>query len=340
LSAPNACSIETAVNNAVSGDDVTLLAGPYSTSTMLTAVAGVTVHGTTGAPPLVNSSAPAAFQIQAGSALRDVRIEHTGTSTALFAFGLGSVVERVSAHSSVANITCEAGFGSLIRDTVCWHTGGATADSTALKPYNNGNTGTVTLRNVTAVSTVAPGLVVQTTANTLNVDASGVIAKGVGSDVGRQNLGGTATVTFDHSNYATESDTNDEITNPGTGTNVASPAPVFVDAATGDLHETLGSLGTIDLGSAAAGLGAFDVDGEARTQGDAPDIGADEIDSPVSLPPGPIIETPAPVPGPLPGPNAAPTFDLAAAVKHCKKKFPKGPKRKKCIKRAKALAGA
>jgi len=33
-----------------------------------------------------------------------------------------------------------------------------------------------------------------------------------------------------------------------------------------------------------------------------------------------------------------PTFNLAAAIKKCKKKFPKGPKRKKCIKRAKQRA--
>jgi hypothetical protein len=33
------------------------------------------------------------------------------------------------------------------------------------------------------------------------------------------------------------------------------------------------------------------------------------------------------------------TFDLKAAIKRCKKKFPKGPKRKKCIKKAKARAG-
>jgi ketosteroid isomerase-like protein len=32
-------------------------------------------------------------------------------------------------------------------------------------------------------------------------------------------------------------------------------------------------------------------------------------------------------------------YDLQAAMKRCKKKFPKGPKRKKCIKKAKARAG-
>jgi hypothetical protein len=36
----------------------------------------------------------------------------------------------------------------------------------------------------------------------------------------------------------------------------------------------------------------------------------------------------------------APGFDLGAAIKKCKKKFPKGPRRKRCIKKAKARAGA
>ena len=40
-----------------------------------------------------------------------------------------------------------------------------------------------------------------------------------------------------------------------------------------------------------------------------------------------------------PTPTPTPTFNLQAAIKKCKKNFPKGPKRKKCIKKAKARAG-
>jgi hypothetical protein len=56
---------------------------------------------------------------------------------------------------------------------------------------------------------------------------------------------------------------------------------------------------------------------------------------------------PTPIPTPTPTPltqptvlTPAPTFDLAAAIKRCKKKFPKGPKRKKCIRKAKQRAAA
>jgi hypothetical protein len=41
--------------------------------------------------------------------------------------------------------------------------------------------------------------------------------------------------------------------------------------------------------------------------------------------------------GPITGPSP-PSFNLAAAIKKCKKKFPKGKKRKKCIKRGKKRA--
>jgi hypothetical protein len=46
-------------------------------------------------------------------------------------------------------------------------------------------------------------------------------------------------------------------------------------------------------------------------------------------------------PGTTPPPTTTPSpaFNLRAAISKCKKKFPKGPKRKKCIKRAKRRAG-
>lgn len=319
-----ACPIEIAVNGAGSGDDVTLLPGPYSTSTQLTAAPGVTVHGTTSAAPVVSSSATFGFEIDAGSALRDVDIEHTGTGAAFFAFGAGSVVERVFVHSSGAPIACEAGPQSLIRDVVCWHNGIANADAAALKPYNGSGAQTVTLRNVTAVSTVAPGIVAQSFgAGTLNLAATNVIAKGT-TDVGTQNLGGTISAVFDHSNYASESDPDSVITNPGTGTGNVTVAPAFVNSAAGDFHETAVSAGTIDLGTSTGVLpGELDVAGQARSQGAAPDIGAYEI-APAQSPPG---LTPNPT---------TPTGQRAAALKKCKKKH-SAKKRKKCKRKANQL---
>jgi uncharacterized delta-60 repeat protein len=68
--------------------------------------------------------------------------------------------------------------------------------------------------------------------------------------------------------------------------------------------------------------------GDSTIPGNANDWGLARYgpEPPISTPP-PAATTPA-------------TFDLAAAIKRCKKKFPKGKKRKKCIKRAKQRAAA
>jgi predicted outer membrane repeat protein len=69
------------------------------------------------------------------------------------------------------------------------------------------------------------------------------------------------------------------------------------------------------------------------------DMGAFELQAgsptgacPNNAPPGPTPATPAPAPAP------APIFNLKAAIKKCKKKFRKGPKRAKCVKKAKRKA--
>jgi uncharacterized delta-60 repeat protein len=56
-------------------------------------------------------------------------------------------------------------------------------------------------------------------------------------------------------------------------------------------------------------------------------------------PPPPIVTPPIVAPSPTVSPPAT-TFNLAAAIKRCKKKFPKGKKRKRCIRRAKRHAAA
>ena len=95
---------------------------------------------------------------------------------------------------------------------------------------------------------------------------------------------------------------------------VAMP-PAF-PAAGDDFHQ-LGSSPTIDAGTVDGLLGAADLDGEARVQGTAPDIGADEA-------------VPATTGNPAPGPSPA---------KKCKKKKKKkhgaAAAKKKCKKRKK-----
>jgi trypsin len=70
--------------------------------------------------------------------------------------------------------------------------------------------------------------------------------------------------------------------------------------------------------------------------GTAPSVYGAGLTGAASLP-GQSIIRPTPIPTVVPPP---PSFNLAAAIKKCKKKFPKGKKRKKCIKKARAKARA
>jgi hypothetical protein len=437
------CSIVTAVNSAAATDDVTLLGGqppsPYITSTALVVASNVTVHGTTGARPVVQTNASPGVKLNTGSILRDVIVDYTSSNASAILLDAGGTLERVTGHStsSGADGGCATVNGGtpVIRDSVCWRDGGGTANPVGgVTARNDSATAqTLTLRNVTAISSSEPGLfAIRSDGGALTVNATNVIAFSESdSDVGHM-AGFTPTaINLDHSNYDSESDPGNVITNPGTGSpNFNQTAvPVFVDLA-GDFHQQLTSAGTIDLGTTSGQqMGELDFEGQERAIGE-PDIGADELGHQTSisiactpaaltlgagstactatvsdtvgalLPTGDVAfgssgtgdfgggdactlafvsdpvascqltYTPAAVgsgsheitgsypgdaahegsqgsaavgvaapggSGPITGPSP-PSFNLAAAIKKCKKKFPKGKKRKKCIKRAKKRA--
>jgi hypothetical protein len=85
---------------------------------------------------------------------------------------------------------------------------------------------------------------------------------------------GTIAVEADH-------DAVSSLSNPSgtySPTNVTAVAPAFVNAAANDYHEASNSTATIDAGTPIpAGDPATDIDGDPRTIGSAPDIGADEL---------------------------------------------------------------
>lgn len=125
-------------------------------------------------------------------------------------------------------------------------------------------------------------------------------------------------VNVTNSNYITSSDDPPEAVINDLGGRQTS-APLFVNALAGDFHQQAGSP-TIDAGT-IAGITATDYDGEARAQGLAPDIGADEF--------------PAATPTP-----AVPATPATPAKRKCKKGFrlktvktKSGKKKKKCVRR-------
>jgi hypothetical protein len=305
------CDIETAVNDASSGDDITLLPGAYSTSTTLGAtfgpfnpIFGITIHGTPGARPTVSfSGQPSTFSgffVASGSALRDVIVTSTTTQSSAVQ-GAGGTIERVDARSSGdLSSACGLSQTATLRDSVCWYTGAAGPISAALGVFGSfpGADDVITVRNVTAVSTTAWGLRAvssSTTGSGIVVNATNVIAQGdetTHADVRTERLTGGSetpmqTVNLGHSNFTSESEAvAGDITDPGSGTNVTT-APAFVNAGTGDFHQQATSTGTLNLGTATGQPAmARDIDGQARAMGSAPDIGADEL---AEAPPAPTI---------------------------------------------------
>jgi hypothetical protein len=292
------CAIETAINAAssVTSDDVKLLGGlqpaPYTTSTALAVPSNVTVHGTIGARSVIQTNAGSGpgIKLSSGSGLRDVVVDYSGANDAAILLQGGGTLERVTGRSTGS--TSEGGCGTLdggtpvIRDSVCWHDGPFTTNPVGGVTARNGTAvaQTLTLRNVTAISSdnndEAGIFAIRSGGGALTVNATNVIAFSEnGSDVADfMGLPPTA-VNLDHSNYASESDPGNVITNPGTGSpnlNQTTP-PVFVDRLGGDFHQEPTSAGTIDLGTTSGQLmGELDFEGQERAIGE-PDIGADEL---------------------------------------------------------------
>jgi hypothetical protein len=298
------CSIETAVNAASSGDDVSLLDGvppdaPYVAASQLGVPAGVTVHGTAGARPEIQSSSNTAVSVASTAAIRDVTISHTNIN------GIGLILDGGRADRVYARTDgdwgCELFAGAVIRDSVCFTTTNDTNDGTGVNVFHAAaSTANVVMRNVTAVASqpTVPGLRAQpfNAGAVLNVLATNVIAKGGSSpDVATTTSQGQANVTLDHSNYATTSvgSVLHTITVAGSGTNQVGGL-AFNNAAAGDFRQLVASTGTIDHGVAGVvngvDLGTSDLDGEARTHGTAPDIGADEG----GIPPVPAVDSISP----------------------------------------------
>jgi hypothetical protein len=334
------CTLQRAVEDpqTVNWDEVIVNPGDYlEGSNQLLVDNSISLHGADGQPfaRIVSSAADAVFvqQIATGALVRRLAIEHTGSGNALF-LGAGTAEQIVARSTRSGCDLLATPAGTTLRDSLCWVNNAPGASSAVF--VSSSVNAVSNLRNVTAIATgsSSQGIFVSGDGSgaTTTVDARNVIARGgaPNADVWADTIAGaTATVTLDHSNYGTQNETGagtPSVTDPGTGMNQTS-SPLFADPANGDFHQLIGSP-TIDAGDAAASLlGTLDFDGEQRIVGVAPDIGADEfVPSPTAPPP---VLTP-----PLTQP-----FNLAAAIKRCKKKFAKGSKaRKRCIKKARARA--
>jgi hypothetical protein len=279
LTAATACNIEKAFSGSTSANDEIILApGTYTTATALTRTqAGVNVHGTAGQarPVLITTASPGLTLTGGGAKVSDLTIRHSGGSFGLNVFASNITVQRVDVYSS-GPVACGTGFKGLVRDSLCVNTA---ANGVALDDSWSGDTGTLVLRNVTAVATGAGSYGIQGDAfnsNTnLDINARNVIASGVVADVRSTETGSNSEsdVVLLNSNYDTvEVAGGGFVTAVGTATNQKT-APLFADAS---YHQAPGSP-TINAGATDVSTGTIDLDGEARPYQGLMDIGADEF---------------------------------------------------------------
>jgi hypothetical protein len=279
------------------GDEISIAPGNYVTTADLGTDKAITIHGAPGAArPRITSSAGTFLYVDDPNAVvRDLIVDHTNSFTGLF-LAHGSA-ERVEVRSSGTACYLRT---ALIRDSVCFSRDGIGLRSGTA----NAAVDTVQLRNVTAVSAGSgPGAwgiyVDAQQGNHVTVDSKSVIASGDDESAGDVYASGgsggaSAGLQLTGSNYDTAFVTGSAtVPDPGSGSNQTA-APLFVNAAAGDLHQAAGSP-TIDAGTTDELTGTLDADGAPRVHGDALDIGAYEfVPAPQTPPAPPQSAMPAP----------------------------------------------
>jgi hypothetical protein len=285
------CSLAKAVNGAAPGDEVVLVSSYYDqVSSSVSAPAGVTIRprdGLSSTPTITLTAAPNPFVLGPGATLRDVRLVQTGSGDSALRV-VGGTVERVMVSSSAAAAACAVS-GTVI-DTVCWNgkRGGAAVTTAA-------DTGTAQgdLHNVTAWSEDGPGLTATAgPAASAAVDVKNTIVHGETNDVtATAGTGGTARVTFDHSNFArtaTGGPGTAAITAPDANGNQSEPPQLTTDGWFRQLTRPWSP--TLDAGVADPRAGDLDVTGGPRTIRGATDIGATEAAQAPTVVVGPVTD--------------------------------------------------
>lgn len=303
------CDLATAIGGAASGDEVIVGSGDYGssgsplTSTISSSAANLDIHGpaATDKPRIFISTASMTANglvlTGSGTALRDVEIDNVNAGAgalALFIDAPDTTVERVIATtagygstspSTMISAAIVASATSTVRDTVASAPnpgpgGGSDFAGEALRVQGHGDTGTGVVRNVTAATSPTSDtytLDIVGLAGASSVAVTNTIMAGPNSAIVRGANGGTMNAAFSHDNYTSPpapSLPDGTYTDDGTSTMTA---PVFVNAAAGDFRQQPTSTATIDRGAADPSDETLDFEGDVRTIGSAPDIGADEL---------------------------------------------------------------
>ena len=259
----SACEFKYAVQNVSNnGDEVIVAPGDYTIPGGMTEQNDVVIHGEYGKTrPHVNASALILEYIQGGGTVRHLELQ-------------GNLVLRYSPKHAedlrvAGSVTLEG--SHVLRDSIVV---ASAVSAVAVR----GQGGSQDLRNVTALSTGQDSVGIVTRpdpafcfADTLT--AKNVIVRGVGNDLSATKAScstSTSRIDVSYSNYRAGKASGDGMI-VDAGNNQTNLDPAF----DGDYHQ-LPTSPTIDAGIDDGMLGSADIDGEARTIGSAPDIGADE----------------------------------------------------------------
>jgi hypothetical protein len=286
----------------VAGDEIIVTPGSYPITETLHTSESVSIHGLPGSPrPTIEKSSGAV-----GATLSAPNAQISYLAVENDQGGGAAISEGASIENVIATATGSDGVAilapTLVRDSVAQTNG---ANGVAIE---TGPGGSVRAENVTAFSVGPSSYGVEAFADAFRfpvppeecfgfggqVTAENLIAHGAADDLAAVNAGDcpplpAPSITVDHSNYdmSHTDTTGGYITDNGNNqTSAAQTEPGAIFLAPGvwppNLHE-LATAPTID-GGVASMLGPSDPDGNPRTLGAAPDIGAFEFVPPPSAP--------------------------------------------------------
>lgn len=248
--------------------------GTYYEGSLITVGSSLNVHGAAGQPvPVITSTNSIAVRVNGnGSTVSDLAIQGPHSALGLEMLG-SSTVQRVDVRT-VGGFACTIRDGITLRDSIC--KSGAMG---GIGLYSTSGTNSVSYaRNVTAVNTASGAYGVAAAGvdgGIVSIELRNVIALGDQYDAKAYTLG--SSLVFANSNYdAIDGSGAGNVTAVGSGTNQTA-APIFLGAATGDFRQAPSSP-TVDNGLTDSKTGLTDFERDARPQGAAIDIGADELD--------------------------------------------------------------
>ena len=272
-------------------------AGDLGPSLVLQPPPGVTVRGAQGKQrPLIrmqtNTGIWGAFILFEAKVANLEILNEASIGSAISIVEKGTIEGVLARSTGSSALACRVPSGT-IRDTVCINDGGGPALGVNTSTFPA--TYSVTLRNVTALASgpSSAGIDFAYFGAGVNavIDAKAVIAQGGSKDVVARGLsttpatpgtGAAVAITLDHSDYATTDTATSgggsaSVTAAGSGTNLTA-APLLA----ADGYHQLPASPTVDKGAVDGSSGAADVEGQLRTIGSAPDIGADEFAAPTA----------------------------------------------------------